>query len=29
VRQWRQDYNDARDEVGGNLDDIVNLLRRQ
>jgi len=29
VKQWRQDYNDARDEVGGNLNDIVNYQRRQ
>ena len=29
VRQWTQDYNDARDEVGGNLNDIVNYQRRQ
>ncbi len=28
VKQWEQDYNAARSEVGGNLDDIVNYLRR-
>lgn len=29
VEQWREQYNAARDEVGGNLNDIVNYLRRQ
>ena len=28
VKQWTQDYNDARDAVGGNLNDIVNHMRR-
>ena len=28
VQQWLKDYQDARDEVGGNLNDIVNKLRR-
>lgn len=28
VKTWLDDYNAARDEVGGNLDDITNYLRR-
>jgi len=28
VQQWLKDYQDAREEVGGNLNDIVNKLRR-
>jgi hypothetical protein len=28
VQQWTKEYQDARDEVGGNLNDIVNHLRR-
>lgn len=28
VNQWMQDYNDARSAVGGNLNDIVNHMRR-
>lgn len=28
VKQWVQDYEDARAQVGGDLDDIVNYLRR-
>lgn len=27
VQQWQQDYQDARKQVGGNLNDIVNHLR--
>lgn len=29
VADWEQQYLDARDEVGGDLNDIVNYLRRQ
>ena len=29
VQGWLQEYNDARGEVGGNLNDIVNYLRKQ
>jgi len=29
VQSWMQEYNDARGEVGGNLNDIVNYLRKQ
>jgi len=28
VSKWTDDYNAARDEVGGNLNDIVNVLRK-
>lgn len=28
VQQWQQDYQDARDAVGGQLNDIVNHMRR-
>lgn len=28
TQSWMQEYNDARDAVGGNLDDIVNHMRR-
>lgn len=28
VHQWLDEYNAARDEVGGNLNDIVNHMRR-
>lgn len=28
VKAWTQEYNDARGAVGGNLDDIVNHMRR-
>lgn len=28
VQQWQQDYRDARKEVGGNLNDIVNHMRK-
>ena len=28
VQQWTEDYNAARDEVGGNIKDIVNYMRR-
>lgn len=28
VKQWMADYNTARGEVGGNLNDIVNHMRR-
>ena len=28
VQQWTDNYNAARDEVGGNINDIVNYMRR-